>query len=383
MKIFQSICLQENILTKDEKNYLIKYIDSVPYNADEIDHDLLNELNSEFNVEIYHGLPINSGIIGVVFPGIIRNEKVVVKILKKNIKSKLIDVFEEIELITKLLQWIPYINQLNLNKLFLDNKQSLLNQTDFLKEADNIEIFKSKNHNMEQYKIPKVYKEITEKFNEVIVMENIKGITIHDLVNYNKDICDEFGKLLIKFGYISILKTNTIHLDLHAGNVFFYINRDENLPKYQLGLIDFGLCSFPSRDNQNIYYLFFYDFFYKKQLDDFEKLDKILRILIEEQDIYDNLTTDNKKNLLTESISYLQNSLQNRLDTKFQLSFFINLSKIFKKYNLNYAKEFNQICLSLHSCDSLASLLCKNLETTILESFTEISKINKLIEIEI
>ena len=35
------------------KKYLIKYIDSVLH-ADEIDHDLLNELNSEFNVEIYH-----------------------------------------------------------------------------------------------------------------------------------------------------------------------------------------------------------------------------------------------------------------------------------------------------------------------------------------
>tara|TARA_E500000178_G_scaffold282639_1_gene283295 strand:+ start:1868 stop:3256 length:1389 start_codon:yes stop_codon:yes gene_type:complete len=380
VKFFQAFCLEQNILFNDEKDYLIKYIDSVPFNTDEIDYELLDEINSQFNLEINYSLPINSGIIGVVFSGIIKNnnenQKVVVKILKKNIKSKLLNVFQEIELITKILQWIPYLNHVNFNKLFLDNKELLLNQIDFIEEVNNIEIFKSKNENIKEFIIPKVYKEITDKFNDVIVMENIKGLTIHDLVKYDKEICDDFGKLLIKFGYISIIMTRAVHLDLHAGNVFFYINEEDDslLPKHQIGIIDFGMCCFPGREFQNTYYIFLNEIIYKKN---FNETKKILRNIIHEHDIYDNLTNENKNKLITEVIDCFDKSLNKKLD----VSFLINLSIILKKYNLNYAKEFNQICLSLNSCDSLGTLLCKNVKSTIKQCIDELSSIYKMIEI--
>lgn len=380
VKFFQAFCLEQNILFNDEKDYLIKYIDSVPFNTDEIDYELLDEINSQFNLEINHSLPINSGIIGVVFSGIIKNnnenQKVVVKMLKKNIKSKLLNVFQEIELITKILQSIPYLNHVNFNKLFLDNKELLLNQINFIEEANNIEIFKSKNENIKEFIIPKVYKEITDKFNDVIVMENIKGLTIHDLVKYDKEICDDFGKLLIKFGYISIIMTRAVHLDLHAGNVFFYINEEDDnlLPKHQIGIIDFGMCCFPSREFQNTYYIFLNEIIYKKN---FNETKKILRNIIHERDIYDNLTNENKNKLITEVIDCFNKSLNKKLD----ISFLINLSIILKKYNLNYAKEFNQICLSLNSCDCLGTLLCKDVQSTIKQCIDELSTIYKMIEI--
>ena len=58
---------------------------------------------------------------------------------------------------------------------------------------------------------------------------------------------------------ISVLYNSAIHNDLHTGNVFFYLNHDDSLlPKHQLGLIDFGICCFPNKNNQNSYYYFFY-----------------------------------------------------------------------------------------------------------------------------
>jgi predicted unusual protein kinase regulating ubiquinone biosynthesis (AarF/ABC1/UbiB family) len=92
-------------------------------------------------------------------------------------------------------------------------------------------------------------------------MENIKGLTINNIENLDSYVKEEFAKLFTKFGFISILYNSAIHNDLHAGNVFFYIN-DENsgLPKYQLGLIDFGLCTFPDKNNQNYYYIFFNEY---------------------------------------------------------------------------------------------------------------------------
>ena len=61
--------------------------------------------------------------------------------------------------------------------------------------------------------------------------------------------------------------------------------------------------------------------------------------------------------------------------------FFLNLSKIFKKYNLSFSSEFNQIVLSLNSCNSLAKILCKSVTNTQYNCIEEIIQVNKLITI--
>ena len=98
-------------------------------------------------------------------------------------------------------------------------------------------------------------------------MENIKGLTYNNIKNYDDVIKQEFGKLILKFGLISILHNSAAHCDLHPGNLFFYINEENsNKPKYQLGFIDFGIVSFPSRENQNYYYKFFKMFKWRKNM---------------------------------------------------------------------------------------------------------------------
>ena len=105
-------------------------------------------------------------------------------------------------------------------------------------------------------------------------MENITGLTINELEKYDDYDKNEFGKLILKFGYISVLYNSAIHCDLHSGNIFFYKNNESsNLPKYQLGLIDFGIVSFPSKESQEKFYNFFYNIEIAKNYDNiFEKL---------------------------------------------------------------------------------------------------------------
>ena len=179
VKVFQSFCLEKDILYEDEKEYLLKYTDNVPYKSEEVDYELLDLIESKYNIRLEESQPINSGIIGIVFKGIDGNandSKVVIKILKNDIEKKLNAVFNEIECLTYIFSYIPFLNNLNLYKLFLDNKESLLDQVNFLKEVTNIEIFRLKNQNLPEYKIPYVYKEITNIYNNVIIMENIKGL---------------------------------------------------------------------------------------------------------------------------------------------------------------------------------------------------------------
>ena len=50
IKVFQSLCLEKNILNDQERDFLIKYTDSVPYNSDDIDYEILDILESKYNI---------------------------------------------------------------------------------------------------------------------------------------------------------------------------------------------------------------------------------------------------------------------------------------------------------------------------------------------
>lgn len=381
VKVFQSLCLDKNILNEDEREFLLKYTDSVPYSSDDIDYELLDILESKYNICIdnNNNSPINSGIVGIVFKGTHNNNnrKVVIKILKNNIEERLIKVFNEIEFITNIIKYIPYLNNLNFNKLFLDNKESLLNQINFVNEVKNIKLFKEKNKNLEEYIIPYVYEEITNDYNNIIVMENIEGLKIDEIKKMDPQIKNEFGKLFVKFGIVSILYNSAIHNDLHAGNVFFYINDTNNnnlKPKYQLGLIDFGICVFPNRENQNVYYTIFYEMLVNQN---FNNIKYVIKNIINESEYFEEMPENLKLNLINESIKLFKQYKSICLDAYFLFLF----CKILKKYKLTFTKESNEIFFGCFTVNALANELCINLNETQKEVLNNLSYMNNLIQI--
>lgn len=378
VKIFQSLCLDNNILNENEKEYLLKYTDNVPYHNDEIEYEFLNSLEEKYAITLENIEPINAGIVGLAFSGINKKEndsKVIIKILKKNINNKINNALQELLLATYILQFIPFLNNLNLYKLILDNKESFCNQVDFIKEANNIELFTSKNKNLSCYRFPKVYKNITNEYNNIIVMENIKGLTINEVKIMDQSIKDEFGKLYLKFGLIGLLYNNAIHSDLHSGNIFFYINEDSLLiSKYQLGLIDFGICSFPSKENQNIYYTFLIEVLLNKNYRDVESM---LKGIINEKESYDLLNNQKKEIFKDKCIKCFEKFESKDLD----VNFLFELSKIFKKYKFTYTQEFNEIIMGCYIVNNFAKELCSDFNKTQKEVINELTQINKIIEI--
>ena len=73
VKIFQSLCLNDKLLYDDEKNYLLKYTDNVPYNSNDINYDIIDKLESEYNIILDIDEVLNSGIVSVVFKGVYEN----------------------------------------------------------------------------------------------------------------------------------------------------------------------------------------------------------------------------------------------------------------------------------------------------------------------
>tara|TARA_Y100000389_G_scaffold1157_1_gene1179 strand:- start:30 stop:1397 length:1368 start_codon:yes stop_codon:yes gene_type:complete len=378
VKIFQSLCLDNNLLNENENEYLLKYTDNVPYHNNEIDYEVLKILETNYDIIIENIEPINSGIIGIVFSGIYKkenNSKVIIKILKKNITNKINNAFDELLLASYILQFIPLISNLNLYKLILDNKESFINQLDFVKEVNNIELFTSKNKNLPCYKFPNVYRNITNEYNNVIVMENIKGLRINDVKNMEQSIKEEFGKLYVKFGLINLLYNNAIHNDLHSGNLFFYINDDKNgLPKYQLGIIDFGICSFPSKENQNIYYNFLIEVMLNKN---YTAIISLLKGVINEKDNFDLLNNNKKEILKDKFIKCLEKFHSKDLNVKF----LFEICKMLKKYNFTFTQEFNEIIMGLYIISNISKELSNKSNNIQKELINELTQINTIFEI--
>ena len=380
VKVFQALCIDKDILNNDEKDYLIKYTDSVPYNSSEIDYNLLNKLQDEFNITLNSIEPINSGIVGMVFNGYDSSQnKIVIKMLKKNILKKFENVFDELLFVSYLLSYIPYIKSLKITKLLLDNKDLLLNQMDFTKEMNAIQIFTNKYKINKEFRFPKVYSNITEKYNNLLVMENIEGLRFKDIENMDMSIKEEFTYIINKFGITGILHHSAIHCDLHIGNLFFYINDNSNnitidLPKYQVGIIDFGISCFPDKNNQYAYYIFLNEIQNKK---DYSKLELVLETIIEEKENYINCDTTIKQNFVKE----VKESLINNISDEIDATFTIELSKVLNKYNFNFSEEFNKLVLSMHTVNSIGKQLTNNLKNSQKNVLDDLNKINDLLKI--
>jgi predicted unusual protein kinase regulating ubiquinone biosynthesis (AarF/ABC1/UbiB family) len=380
VKIFQALCLDKDLVNSDEQDFLLKYTDNVPYKSIEIDYELLDKLETEFSITLKSKIPINCGMVGVVFEGSdSSNNKVIIKMLKKNILKKFTNVFNELLYISYVCQYIPYIKSLKITKILLDNEQILLNQMDFIREVEAIEIFTKKYKNNKEYVFPKVYRHITEKYNNLLVMENISGLKFQDIENMSETIKEEFAYLINKFGMLGILYHSVVHCDLHSGNVFFYINDEpsstnNDVPKYKLGIIDFGICCFPNKENQNAYYIFLNDIL---QHQNYTNVEKLLYAITDNKEALNNLNPSKKQEFINENIKYFKINTT----TEISIKIITDLSKVFYKYNLNLTEEFNKFIISVPTANTFAKQLSKNLYVTRSRVITNLNKLSELLEI--
>lgn len=377
IKIFQSLALNEDLLYDDEKDYLINYCDNVPYSNDCIDYKLLSDLHETYKISVLSAIPINSGIVGLVFDGYdSSNTKVVVKMLKRNIINELRDLFDDLLYISYVCKLIPYINSFNITKLVLDNKELMLQQIDFMKEAYALERFAEKYKNNKEYRFPKVYKNITQCYNQLLVMENIKGLTLKSLETMDDAVKEEFAYIYIKFGILGILNYSAIHCDLHCGNVFFYINECTNdyTPKYQMGVIDFGLTCFPNKLNQNAYYIFLTQVLINK---DYSQLFTALHNVIEEKERFNAMPQLTKEALKKEICDSIELCVHNEINPKLIADF----CKIFKNYNFNFTEEFHKLVLCLLNVNSFGNKLSKDVSACQMKLFNNLTSMYRLLDI--
>lgn len=256
-----------------------------------------------------------------------------------------------------ILNLFPQFKHLYLNDILSEQTKMMLSQVNFHTEVQNI----SKMYNNFQktntriIKIPKVYKEFTDEFEKVIVMERIIGKKLEELSN---DVKDEYCTILAKGLIKTVFLDGFYHCDMHPGNVLFIENAtlSETNPKFQVGVLDFGIMSDIATHEQNISFELFRQVLKRDP-------NELARIFIEEYIEPCNVTNsivsvvciDNTtRSKIHDDLSSVFNEiLKDKTLTCFTAKDLCQLNYTLLKYKMKISKSLTNFEISLSVCDNL------------------------------
>jgi predicted unusual protein kinase regulating ubiquinone biosynthesis (AarF/ABC1/UbiB family) len=112
-------------------------------------------------------------------------------------------------------------------------ERGILEETDYLNEARNIDFFRRQLAPLPFVRVPKVYPELSS--DQVLTMSRVPGLRLHDFLKTapGQILRDELGTGLTQLFFYQLFKMRVLHADPHPGNYLF--NQDGTI-----GLIDFG-----------------------------------------------------------------------------------------------------------------------------------------------
>lgn len=243
VKIFQAFALNNSLIDDKINEKLMQFTDNVPWDFSDINLQELNDMSDKYDIVLKNGyeVPINSGMISLVFKGYKKdnfNEVVIIKMKRKDIEIKLNDAIDNLIFLAYILLFIPLINNYQINELINKNIEIIKHQTNFMEEIDNMNLISHNCRNLKYVKIPTANREVTKEYPNIIVMNFINGIKINDIKE--KDYSG-FAKQVVKFGLVTTIIHGVTHGDLHCGNILFIKDTKDVKYPYKIGVIDFGI----------------------------------------------------------------------------------------------------------------------------------------------
>lgn len=370
VKVFQSLALNNSIISEKMNNELLKFTDNAPFTKDDIDYDTLREVSLDYDIVFKNGFdnPINSGMISLVYLARYNNDtyNIIIKIKRKNIDQKLEEGIDNLLFFVNLLKIIPFFYNYKISETIQNNINAIKEQTNFGKEIANIKRVQQNCKNLDYIKIPCVYENINNDYPNIIAMEHIVGKKFNEL---DKEDYMGFAKQVVKFGVVTTFIHGFLHGDFHVGNILF-IKEHNNSSKnnnnsviYKLGVIDFGIMTeitepFKSNLLNCLTHIF--------QDSSIIFVDKFINSGIFEPCIIKNIIPEKVYNNIFESNLYLVDKLLHSKNLnqiffheiiKFLLSF---LNSNLSKYGIRLSDNFIKIQFSLAMSNGVTFALCQD-----------------------
>jgi len=363
IKALQSLSTNAHVLNPDQIEYLSQFTDHVPFHPDEIDttfEESIQEVsatnNWKFEISKTQGMlvPMRAGMVAVVYEGNLNGERVVIKVVRKGAVQRIKEALDRIEFLVRCTSWFPYLRDLNLRDLICENREDMLQQTDFNNEVSNIERMHRHWDKMDYVVVPKVYQEYTNANNSVIVMQWLDGQRMEAI---DKKDSDAYSMLLAKYSAKCLLFDRYFHGDLHAGNIFFM--KDEN-GALQLGIIDYGVMGELTKREQNLFYQFFTSV--STTSDYLDVADVMIDAIAEPKTAVDALSNDDRESLRRDLAAITKVAFTQKENMGPEEIYQIN--RRLRRHGLTLAKSFCRVELALAISDSVCARL--GVETTYL-----------------
>jgi len=213
--------------------------DPMPFPA--MEKVLTKELGADYIPAVFSHIdpkPLASASIAQVYTArLATGEDVVIKIQRPGVQDILVTDLNFLYYAACILErLVPRLRHASLAGILSEIRQTVLEECDFIKEAENIEIFKDfltiSGHQM--VVVPRVYHQAATR--RVLTMERLHGIQMTDRETFLKST-DQPQKILSSAFNIwlqSISECEIFHADLHAGNIMI-------LADNRVGFIDFGI----------------------------------------------------------------------------------------------------------------------------------------------
>ncbi len=198
---------------------------------------IINKKLAQVNIKLKEA-PIASASIGQVYEGYLDDESIIVKIqypsIIKYLNHDIKFIRRVIGFFFKLFRF-PKESQKILMEYIDEFETSFNEETDYIKEKENLIRFQKAFLEDKSIHVPQVYEEYTDT--TIIVEEKVSGIPLGEfLKNAENDKKREILDIMFTFYFESFLKHNMLHGDSHTGN-FFVDELDDNLI---LQVVDFG-----------------------------------------------------------------------------------------------------------------------------------------------
>ncbi len=240
VKFGQLLSTRGDIIGTDYAAELSKLQDRMrPFPTEQARAIVVKELGKPISevFSVFENEPIASASIGQIHRATLKNgNKVVVKVQRPNIRDTITEDLRLMHYLASLVnKHIPEMRKYDPIYLVNEFDRSIMKELDFFRESRNAARLKRNFKSDTSIHVPSVYEEMcTER---VMVMEEIKGTKLSEIINMNVNTSKYDKKLIakrcVKAFFKMVLEDGFYHADMHPGNIMI-------MNHSVIGLLDFG-----------------------------------------------------------------------------------------------------------------------------------------------
>lgn len=233
MKLGQTLSLQTGILPEETLSELAQLQMKAPgMHPSLVRVQIKTSLGKEPDqiFETFSDKPFAAASLGQVHEATIRRGKrVAVKIQYPGIRDTIESDFKWFRTISKPAQASGHIPKESISEL----EEQMLAETNYEREADNIEFFAKNLKPLSFVQVPRVFREYCS--DKVLTMSLLPGRPLEDFLTSrpSQKVRDRLGSRLFELFFFQLLKLGAFHADPHWGNYLFSSD-------CTIGLVDFG-----------------------------------------------------------------------------------------------------------------------------------------------